>query len=129
MRRTGGRPEQRSGSLAGSSSLDLEGASAPGRARSWTVLVCVSRDRQRIRNEPQWGQLRSWSPRGDPSFPISFTSSHQPPPSPQPPAPPPPHIQCTEPLWRCLGWKGGLEVEKGVLRLQEDCKPLLRLEK
>ena len=37
-----------------------------GRARRQTVLVCVSRDRQRIRNAPQWALLRPWSPRGRP---------------------------------------------------------------
>lgn len=101
-RRGGGQARRRGGS-----SSDFAGGVPPGRAGSWTVLVCVSRDRQRIRNEPQWGQLRSRSPRGDPSFPIPSTSSPQPPP--RPPIPPPPHTHnARSHFGGAWGGKGGL---------------------
>lgn len=66
-----------------------------GRARRWTVLVCDSRDRQRIRNEPLWGPQESWSRRGAP-----------------PPTRAPPQAQRCGPRPRravsVSGWKGGV---------------------
>lgn len=57
----GGRVGVRGVLWGGGSSQDFEGS-----RRRQTVLVCVSRDRQRIRNAPQWALLRPWSPRGRP---------------------------------------------------------------
>lgn len=80
-----------------------------------TVLICVSRDRQRIRNEPRWGLLRSWFPRGAPSAPNPF-----------------PQRMEQGALWRtsrAFSTLVALGDRKGALRLEEGRGPLvLRLE-